>query len=208
MLTLYYARNTCSLAAHIALEHTGADYEAVRIDFARNQQRSLDYLHLNPKGRVPILRTQRGSLTETPAILLFLCQTFPHAMLAPLDDPFELARMNAFNSYLCSTVHVAHAHRARGSRWAIEPASLADMTKKVPENMTACFELIENEFLQGPWVLGEKYSVSDIYLFTLAQWLAADGVDINLFPKVAQHSLKMAQDPVVARVLLAERTAA
>ena len=207
MLTLYYTRNTCSLAAHIALEHTGAEYQAVRVDFAKNQQSSPEYLRLNPKARVPTLLTPRGSLTETPAILLFLSQTFPQAMLAPLDDPFELARMNAFNSYLCSTVHVAHAHRARGSRWAIEPASLADMTKKVPENMAACFDLIEREFLQGPWVLGERYTVSDLYLFTLAQWLATDGVDINRFPKVAQHSLQMAQDPVVARVLMAEQSA-
>ena len=154
MLTLYYARNTCSLASHIALEHVGAEYQAVRVDFVQNQQRSPEYLGLNPKGRVPTLLTPRGTLTETPAILLFLCQTHPQSNLAPLDDPFELARMNAFNSYLCSTVHVAHAHRARGSRWANEPASFADMTKKVPENMAACFELIEREFLQGPWVLG------------------------------------------------------
>ena len=207
MLTLYYARNTCSLAAHIALEHTGAEYQAVRVDFAQSQQRSADYLCLNPKGRVPTLVTPRGSLTETPAILLFLAQTFPQSMLAPLDDPFELARMNAFNSYLCSTVHVAHAHRARGSRWATEPASFVDMTKKVAENMAACFELIEREYLQGPWVLGDKYSVSDMYLFTLAQWLAVDGVDINRFPKVAQHSQQMAQDPVVVRVLKTEDSA-
>lgn len=208
MLTLYYARGTCALASHIALEHSGAEYQAVRVDFAQNQQYSPDYLRLNPKGRVPTLVTPRGNLTETPAILLFVCQTFPQAALAPLDDPFELARMNAFNSYLCSTVHVAHAHGARAGRWADDAAAIADMKKKVPQNMAAGFELIEREFLQGPWVLGEKYSVSDMYLFTLAQWLERDGVDIKRFPKVAQHSLQMARDPVVARVLLAEQSAA
>lgn len=207
MLTLYYARNTCALAAHIALEHTGAEYQAVRVDFAKNQQSSPDYLRLNPKARVPTLVTPRGSLSETPAILQFICQSFPQSGLAPLDDPFELARMNAFNSYLCSTVHVAHAHRLRGSRWADDPAAIADMKQKVPENMTACFDLIERELLQGPWVLGQQYSVSDMYLFTLAQWLEGDGVDIGRFPKVAQHSLRMAHDPVVARVVLAELSA-
>ena len=109
MLTLYYARGTCALASHIALEHTGADYAAVRIDFASQQQRSADYLRINPKGRVPTLLTERGKLTETPAILQYVAQRYPAAKLAPLDDPFELARMNAFNSYLCATVHVAHA---------------------------------------------------------------------------------------------------
>jgi glutathione S-transferase len=163
---------------------------------------------LNSKGRVPTLVTPRGVLTETPAILQFICQSFPQSGLAPLDDPFELARMNAFNSYLCSTVHVAHAHGRRGSRWADDAAAIEQMKNKLPENMAACFDLIEREYLQGPWVLGENYSVSDMYLFTLAQWLEADGVDINRFPKVADHSLKMAQDPVVARVILAEQSAA
>jgi glutathione S-transferase len=208
MFTLYYARNTCALAPHIALEHSGAHYRAVRVDFAQNQQSSPEYLRLNSKGRVPTLVTPRGVLTETPAILQFICQTFPNSGLAPLDDPFELARMNAFNSYLCSTVHVAHAHGRRGSRWADDAAAIEQMKNKLPENMAACFDLIEREYLQGPWVLGENYSVSDMYLFTLAQWLEADGVDINRFPKVADHSLKMAQDPVVARVILAEQSAA
>ena len=207
MLTFYYARNTCALASHIALEHTGAEYQAVRVDFAKSQQNSQDYLRFNPKGRVPTLVTPRGSLTETPAILQFICKTFPQSGLAPLDDPFELARMNAFNSYLCSTVHVAHAHRLRGSRWADDPAAIANMKKKVPETMAACFDLIEREFIQGPWVLGEQYSVSDMYLFTLAQWLEGDGVDIRRFPKVSQHSLRMTQNPVVTRVMMAEQSA-
>src|SRR5262245_1568281 len=106
MLTFYYAPNTCALASHIALEHARADYVAVRLDFKATQQRSADYLRINPKGRVPALVTERGTLTETPAILQFIAQRHPEANLAPLDDPFELARMNAFNSYLCSTVHV------------------------------------------------------------------------------------------------------
>jgi glutathione S-transferase len=204
MLTLYYARGTCALASHIALEHTGADYAAVRIDFASQQQRSADYLRINPKGRVPTLLTERGKLTETPAILQYVAQRYPAAKLAPLDDPFELARMNAFNSYLCATVHVAHAHGRRGYRWSDDPAAIASMQKKVPQTMGECFELIEKEFFAGPWVLGERYSVSDMYLFTLAQWLEGDGVDVARFPKVAAHRQRMRDDPVVARVLAAE----
>ena len=57
--------------------------------------------------------TGQGILTETPVILQFVAQAWPEAGLAPLDDPFQMARMNAFNSYLSSTVHVAHAHRMR-----------------------------------------------------------------------------------------------
>jgi glutathione S-transferase len=204
VLTLYYAPNTCALASHIALETAGARYEAVRVSFTRQEQRSAEYLRINPKGRVPALVTERGILTETPAILQFIAQTHPQACLAPLDDAFELARMNAFNSYLCSTVHVAHAHRMRGYRWADDPAALEAMKQKVPQTVGECFELIEREYFVGPWVLGASYTVSDMYLFTLAGWLEADGVDPARFPKVAAHRERMRADPVVSRVVAAE----
>ncbi len=208
MLTLYYAPMTCALASHIALEEAGAEYTTVRVDFSRSEQRSADYLRVNPKGRVPALVTSRGILTETPAILLFICQSFPNAGLAPLDDAFTLAQMNAFNSNLCATVHVAHAHRMRGHRWADDPAAIAAMQAKVPQSVGACFERIEDEFLQGPWVMGERHSVADSYLFTLAQWLEADGVDPARFPRVADHRLRMSQRPVVARILALEQAEA
>ncbi|HSW06339.1 glutathione S-transferase family protein [Aquabacterium sp.] len=208
MLTLYYAPGTCALASHIALEHAGADYAAVRVDFSRSEQRSEEYLRLNPKGRVPALVTERGILTETPAILQYIAQTHPQAKLAPLDDVFALAQMNAFNSYLCATVHVAHAHRMRGYRWADDPAAVEAMKAKVPQTVGDCFALIERDYLLGPWVLGERYSVSDIYLFTLAQWLEGDSVDVNRFPKVAEHRRRMAEHPVVDRIVSREQSAA
>ena len=117
MLKLYFTPETCALASHIALEQAGADYEVARVDFSTGEQRAPAYLKINPKGRVPALATEHGILTETPAILLFIAQTYPKSRLAPLDDPFALAQVQAFNSYLCSTVHVAHAHRMRGTRW-------------------------------------------------------------------------------------------
>jgi glutathione S-transferase len=201
VLTLYYAPNTCALASHITLEVAAADYTAVRIDFTQQQQRSAEYLRINPKGRVPALVTERGILTETPAILQFIAQTHPDADLAPLDDPFELARINAFNSYLCSTVHVAHAHRMRGSRWADEPAALEAMKKKVPQTVSECFDLIERDTFVGPWVMGPRRGISDIYLFTLAQWWEADSVDPAGFPQLKAHRERMRADPVVSRVI-------
>ncbi len=203
MLTFFYTPNTCSLASHIALEEAGAAYEGRRIDFSSSEQRSPAYLAVNPKGRVPALATPRGVLTETPAILAFVAQSFPDAALAPLDDPFLFGQMQAFNSYMCSTVHVAHAHRVRGNRWVDDADAILAMQKKVPETMVACFELIENEMLRGPWVLGERYSVADPYLFTIAGWLASDSVDIARFPRVHDHYGRMMARPAVARALAA-----
>lgn len=205
MLKLFYALNTCALASHIALEEAGARYESVRLNFANAEQTKPDYLAVNPKGRVPALVTDRGILTETPAILVYIAQTHPQAKLAPLDDPFALAKMQAFNSYLCSTVHVAHAHQRRGKRWANLDASIADMQSKVQENMTACFELIEREMFAGPWVMGRDYSVADGYLYTIELWLEGDKVDVARFPKVHDHFRRMSARPAVQRVLAEER---
>lgn len=204
MLTLYYAPNTCALATHIALEDAGADFALQRIDFGSEQQRSADYLAVNPKGRVPALATPRGVLTETPALLAYVAQSFPAAALAPLGDPFAFARMQDVNSYLCSTVHVAHGHRMRGHRWADDPAALEAMRRKVPQSVYDAFRVIEDGLLLGPWVLGEAYSVADPYLFTVAQWLERDGVDPARLPRVAEHRRRMAERPAVRRALAAE----
>jgi len=193
VIKLYYAPHSCALASHIALEEAGAAYSAVRISFAANEQRGPAYLAINPKGRVPAMVTDRGILTETPAILAFIAQSFPQAGLAPLDDPFAFAQVQAFNSYLCSTLHVAHAHRMRGNRWADDPAAIAEMARKVPQSVGACYDLLEREMLKGPWVMGEAYTICDPYLFTLAQWLEDDGVNPAGLPKVIDHRRRMSE---------------
>ena len=205
MIKLFYAPHACSLASHIALEEAGANYTTVRVDFGKSEQRQPDYLAINPKGRVPALVTDRGILTETPAILAFIAQSFPQAALAPLDDPFAFAQVQAFNSYLCSTVHVAHAHGRRGSRWADDPAAVAEMKRKVPESVGACFELIEHEMLKGPWVMGETYTICDPYLFTVAEWLEGDGVDVSRLPEVIGHRNRMSERPAVRKAIAQER---
>ena len=207
MLKLFYAVNTCSLASHIALEEAGAEYSAVRLDFRANDQRKPEYLAINPKARVPALVTDAGVLTETPAILAFIAQSFPQARLAPLADPFAFARAQAFNSYLCSTVHVAHAHRMRGYRWADDPAAIKEMQRKVPSTVGECFDLIEREMFAGPWVMGKDYSICDAYLFTLVQWMEADGVDPARFPKIRDHGSRMSARPAVKKALAEEHRA-
>ncbi len=203
-LELHFAPDTCALASHIVLEEAGADYALVKVDLAEAEQRSDRYLALNPKGRVPTLVTDRGILTETPAILAFIAQSFPQAGLAPLDDPFAFAEVQAFNCYLCATLHVAHAHRMRGHRWADDPAAIAEMQRKVPESVGACYDLIERDMLRGPWVMGESYTICDPYLFTVAQWLEGDGVDPARIPRVVDHRRRVSERPAARKVIAAE----
>jgi glutathione S-transferase len=206
MFRLYYAPGTCALATHIALEEAGAPYEAVLVDFRSQSQRSPEYLRVNPKGRVPALVTESGTLTETPALLYFVAQRFPDADLAPLADPYALAQVQEFNSYLCSTVHVAHAHRMRGTRWADDAAAIEAMKRKTPANVTECFELIEHNLFRGPWVMGDRYTICDPYLFTLGSWIEGDGVDTKKVPHVMEHRARMLARPAVQKAVAAEGT--
>ena len=201
MLKLYYSPNSCSLASHIALEISGADYEVIKLNFAEAEQTKSGYLSLNPKGRVPALVTEQGVLTENPAILMYIAMSFPDSALIPKDDIFALSKIQSFNAYLSSTVHVAHAHGHRGYRWSDDEAAIKSMSLKMSQNVGDCFELIESELLEGPWVLGERFSCADIYLFTISQWLEADKVDISRFPKVHNLRETMRKLPAVQLVL-------
>lgn len=205
MMKFYYAPHTCALASHIALEEAGADYEAIRVDFKTNQQQSPDYLAINPKGRVPSLVTTRGVISETPAILAYIAATHPASGLAPLDDSFAFAEVQAFNSYLCSTVHPGHSHGIKGARWVDDPAAHEAMKAKVQQNMTDYFGVIENRMFRGPWVMGDAYSIADAYLFTISSWLKQDKVDIENFPRVADHFKRMKERPAVAKAVADER---
>ena len=139
-------------------------------------------------------------------MLAFIAQSFPKARLAPIDDPFAFAEVQAFNSYLCSTLHVAHAHRMRGHRWVDDPAAIIAMQKKVPQSVGACYDLIERQMLKGPWVMGDTYTIADPYLFTLAQWLEADAVDPSRIPRVIEHRSRMMEQPNVKKAIAEELT--
>ncbi len=191
MITLYTAPGTCALASQIALEDAGAVYKTIAVDFKTGQQRSPEYLKINPKGRVPAMIVERGILTETPALLAYIAQTYPTAALAPLHDPFAFARVQEFNQYLCTNLHIAHAHRMRGHRWADDEATIEGMRRAVPRTVGECWETIENDLFVGPWAMGADYTICDPYLFTLAQWMEADGIDPARFPAIADHRKRM-----------------
>jgi glutathione S-transferase len=93
----------------------------------------------------------------------------------------------------------------RGYRWADDPIAIADMQRKVPSTVGDCFELIEATMLAGPWVMGDRYTICDPYLFTLSQWLDGDGVDVKRFPKVVDLLQRMNARPAVQRALAAEK---
>ena len=155
-LTLYYAPGACSIASHIALQEAQIPFDLRSVALGAGEQRSPDFLALNPKGRIPLVITPFGPLTENPAILEYVAALAPEGQLAPVNDASKLAKMREFNCFLSATVHGAHAHGPRGGRWAKTESALQDMKAQVADNMLSAFELIEQTLQSGPWVLGKR----------------------------------------------------
>ena len=181
-MQLYYAPKTISVAVAIALEEAGIEYETVLVDFAAKEQTSVAYQQINPKGRVPALAFDGGLLTETGALLEFIADQEGNS-LRP-GDPILAARMREVMFYLASTMHVNHAHKMRGARWAKERSSWKDMQKMVPATMAASCDYISRAGLRGPFVLGDAVSIADCYLYVVCTWLEGDGVTLADFPKI------------------------
>jgi glutathione S-transferase len=205
MLKLFYAPNACSLASHIALTEAGADFEAIRLDLKAGEQRKPDYLLINPKGRVPSISTDKGNLTENPAILNWIAETYSQAHLKP-DDFFANCQMQAFNLYLCSTIHVTFAHLFRTERWADSADAVAEIRNKVPSSLASVWAVIEELLRDGrPWVCGEQFTVADPYLYVFARWLERDGVGGSAkMPLTRAHRARMQERPAVKKVLAEE----
>ncbi len=195
MLKLYCAPKTISTAVVAALNE-GVHWEPIRVDFASGEQTRPEYLAINPKGRVPVLVTPEGPLTETGAILEYIGET-ALPKLVP-SDPLQRARMREVMCYLGTTMHVNHAHKMRGYRWADEESSHSDMRAKVPETMAACCAYLE-PMIETPLLFGEVPTLADFYLYAITTWLDGDGVDITAYPRLAGFKAAMEARPSVRK---------
>ena len=171
----------------------------IRVDFTKAEQTSETYLAKNPKGRVPTLIVGEKTLTETGALLEYIAALVPEKKLAP-TDPSQAFKMRSVMFYLASTMHVNHAHKMRGSRWADSQTSYDDMTSKVPQTMAVSASYIEEECLEGQFVLDENFCIADIYLFNVCTWLAGDGVEVKNYPKLIAHMTAMEDRASVKKI--------
>lgn len=206
MLKLFSATGSCSLASHIVLEEAGADYELINVNLKDGEQRTPEYLAINPKGRAPALFVPgRGVLTENPVILGYVAQTHPEARLAPNDDSFAFGDMQAFNMFLAATVHPAFAHLVRPGRYADGAVAAAAMKAKAPVALAEHFSLIEDKLADGrTWLHGDDYTVSDGYLFVFTRWLEGSFPELtDRFPETIGHRERVGARPAVGRALAA-----
>ena len=192
-MKLFYAPNTISAATVIAMEEVGLSCDLQKVDFTAAEQTKPAYHAVNPKGRVPALVTDQGTLTETIAILEYVAPA-----LIP-KDPWRAAKMRELMTYLATTMHVNHAHGMRGHRWADSAESHSDMLSKVPQTMAESAQYVDG-MIEGPFVLGDQISLADPYLYTVCTWLAGDGVDISQTPTLAMFFDAMESRPSVIAV--------
>lgn len=197
MLKLYYSPGACAMASHIALEEAGADYELVKIDLRRGEQKTPEYLAVNPAGATPALVTDEGVLTENLVIMGYVAQTHPEAGLAADDSPFEFGKMQSFNGFLGSSLHPAI-----GPVLFAHPPLEGEARAAALEKALARYDLVEHHLLKGPWAMGEAYTVADGYLSVFTRWLRLnDLLDKERFPKLNAHLNLVQARPAVAKVL-------
>jgi glutathione S-transferase len=201
---LYYAPGTCALAPHICFEEAGAVVDYVRVDVGKGEHLQPDFLKLNPNGRVPLLTTEKGSLTEASAIMGWIARTWPDARLAPSGDPWAEAQVASFNSFLTSSVH-AHTFASifRPGRFSDDPALHPAIKAKGLATLKDQFAVIEDRLEPGAWVHG-AYSTSDPYLLVMSRWAVRVGEDLTAWPRIAAHAERMLERPAVKAAFEAE----
>ncbi len=201
MYKLFWAKSMGSMAAEVLLEEIGAKYDKIAVDIDNEENRSADYLAVNPTGQVPALILPDGTvMTESAAIVLHLCDRHPEAKLAPPAGSPESARFLRWLVFMAVAIYTAdqrlyYAHRITtdaGGTGAVEAAARADMDRD--------FALANDALDPGPYLLGETFSAADVYLWMLAKWHPDEKQLFADSPRVAKLVELVESRPAVAKV--------
>jgi glutathione S-transferase len=168
-ITLYYSPGACSLAPHIVLEELGIAYEPVRISTAEGQQRSPEYLKINPRGRVPALVVDGRVLVENVAILSYLGGGFAAKGLWP-ERTWDQAQAISLMAWLADTVHPAFAHIFRPERYVQGEACIDVVKAAGRKTFGECLAEIDRLVAGKRWALGNRFTVVDAYLLVFYRW--------------------------------------
>ena len=200
MFNLYYSPGACSLAPHIVLEELGVAYETHKVNLAAGEQRTPEYLKMNPLGRVPTLEVDGRILTENVAILTFLGGAFPKRGLWPRETLDQAAALSMIG-FLASSVHPAYSTIFRPSRW-VEDATAADALKAPGRKRYFDFLKMIDEKLAGKnWFMGRQYTVVDPYLLVFYRWGNRLGLDVKSLANYSGHIERLLKRPAVKRVM-------
>ena len=188
------------MAAHIVLEEAGEKYEAKRMDLAKGEQRTEDYLKVHPLGRVPALLLDSGEpLVENTAILPYLGKRFG---LWPTEALAEARALSAIG-FFATNVHPAHAHISRPERYATDKAHFPDIQAQGRKTFHAHLQQVDGMLAGREW-LSDKYSVLDPYAFTFYVWGIRRELPVAELKNYTAHRDRMMFRPAVQRVVADE----
>ena len=204
MLKLYYAPGACSTASHIGLEESGAPYESQALSFAKAEQKTPEYLRINPRGRVPALAIDEGTIVENTAILDFVAARYaPHLMPS---DPVGRARAISLMAWFSNNVHPAFTHIGRPERFATDVATHENIKATGRDNFLAALREIDGMLAGRTWILGDAFSAVDGYALVFYGWGKRIGLPVEDLKNYTAWKDRMLARPAVRRVLEREQS--
>ena len=206
MIKLCYFPGACSLASHIVLEEAGAQFELVKIDLGKGEQRAEQYLRINPNGRVPALILDDGrTLFENIGIMTYVAPG--HIRAAPSSfppTPSKPARCYSLMSFFASGVHVAWAHNARPERYTAESAAHPAMRETARKSFWNYLQMIDGWLKGREWLLSD-YSVIDPYALTLYGWAVRGELPARELVNFTAYKDRLLKRPAVRKALDVEQ---
>ncbi|HEY9080612.1 glutathione S-transferase family protein [Magnetovibrio sp.] len=208
MYELYYYPGNASITPHVLLEEIGAPFQLHLVERARNEQKSVAYKKLNPRGLIPVLVDGDTVLYETAAICLYLSDKHPDAALAPPCGTAERGHFYKWLMFLANTVHpdtLIYFYPERYTLEATGDVGVGAIKDAVEERLTEMFQFIDAQLVKGgPYLMGEQVSLADHYLLMLARW----GRNMKTPPRDMRHLRRnvelMLARPAVQRALATE----
>ena len=198
-MKLYYSPGACSMAPHIVLRESGMPFDLVRISTKTHQlDDGTDYYTINDKGSVPVLEFNNGErLTEGPAIVQYIADQVPAMNLAPANGTLPRYRLQEWLNFITSELHKSYAPLFR-------PTTPEEYKVISKEGLVKKYALVDKWLTGKNYTMGDAFSVSDAYLFTVTSWAPHVGLDLSQFKNVGAFMARMAARPTVQETLVAE----
>ena len=198
-IKLYFAPGTCALNPHIVIAELGLQAELVKTDIrTKKLADGSDFRAINPLGYVPVLQVASGLvLTEGPAITQYLADLKPESGLAPANGTDERYALQQWLNFISTEVH-------KGFSPLFNPA-LADDAKAVArEILAARLTFLEERLAGKDFLLFDRFTIADSYLFTVLRWTAFTGIDITQWPNLDRYVAQLRARPSVIAAMAEE----
>ncbi len=200
MYTLYGTLQTGTCAVQAALSEAGAEFEQVEISTRKGQHLTEEYRRINPRQQVPALRLPDGSvMTEGTAMLLHIADAFPAARLAPAPGTPARAQHDRWLIFFAVNVYEGELRKLFGDRYTADPAGAAAVQKAADEYVDRQYRIFEEALTRQPFILGEQFTVLDIYVWMLSQWMQ-DGWLAAHCPKIDALAKRVRNRPIIAPI--------